>query len=161
MHALPIALLLLAKGSPAAPQCPRPTLSDTVQVVRGANVSVALDFIWRDMMSMTLPATGDSVNEPVFGTDLIVALAVHRDSLNSPNLVVEWRGIWARRDSTWWPMRFDRDTLALARPRELATARDGPRWPVGTLVELRVAWRVRGQPERCALLPPRKVEATF
>lgn len=135
-------------------QCPTRARPDSVVTVGHSQVLVSLSAVWRDFLWPLNPG-------PDTGGETIVALRfVARGSsiINERPMVT---GVWLRRQRDWLQLAvdslhpYDMDSTGIT-----ASARRGPHWPVGTEIDIAVAWQVK-RAKRCTLFARRPIDQTL
>ena len=145
-----IALLFLARLASA--QCPERPRSDSIAQLHAHPVVLRVSSVWRSFRPRIPPLLPDG------GSDLMVGIQFRHPKGHKVQEAGQVTRVWVRRDTTWLSLSVDSAWTSWDSVLVGQAARDGPRWPAGTLIDVAVEWKAAGE-TRCTLFSQRAIES--
>jgi hypothetical protein len=127
--------------------CPTGAKTDTVWVLGQDSLSLRV-VPWRSSdLGLVTGSDGTSgVSEPP-GVSVMVTLRAHAPQgvRRKPTL----SGVWIRQRGPWEALKLDPTEISWDSLLVSAVAREGPKWPVGSRIDVVTEWTLQGAPGIC------------
>lgn len=150
MRSLVLALVLLGARGLAA-QCPPQASTDSVSLIGNTRVRLRIPDVSRDFMPLKNTADG--------GSDLRVGFAFENPDSGKVRVGVSVRRAWVRYHGDWAPLSIDAPWTSSDSLQVVWTARRGPPWPAGSLIDVLVEWQPDSGLLHCTLFQRLRIEA--
>jgi hypothetical protein len=135
---------LLGTVSGAGLSCPRGASADSVWVL-GSDSLLLSATAWRNFQ----PRVGTKDDRP---SGVLVAVALRAPSGRRVRRAPTLTGVWIRQTGAWQALTPDPAWISWDSLLVSGAAREGPRWAVGSRIDVAAAWTLQGAPGICRLI---------